>query len=58
MKLKLTILILALMVSGCTFLYDSRGQNSLDLNGAEHAGSKVDNGAFKIGRLIIIKLFK
>ena len=57
MKLNL-LMILMLMSSGCTFLYDSRGQNRLDLSNPKGKGISVDNVKLKTGRLIKINILK
>lgn len=54
------LLALALLISmcGCTFVYDSRNQNSLNIGKAKHAGSTMQDGKFRTGRLIILSFFK
>ena len=47
-----------LMSSGCTFLYDSRGQNRLDLSNPKYEGISADKVGIKTGRLIKINVLK
>lgn len=57
MKKYILILILFLF-SGCSFLYDSRNQNLLNIGDASYKGVDVKKTNLKTGRLIKIEILQ
>lgn len=52
------LIILVLLFSGCSFLYDSRNQNRFDIGDASYLDVNAKDSYIKTGRLITIDLLK
>ena len=48
---------LCLVMAGCTFTYDSRGENALDLSNPKYQNISADKAKIRTGRLVKIKVF-
>jgi hypothetical protein len=51
------LIILCLLFSGCSFIYDSRGENALDLSNPKYKGVSADKAKVKTGRYIEANMF-
>ncbi len=58
MILTLVVLILISMISGCTFIYDSRNQNAASVGEGNYGPAKAKDFKFKTGRFACVSTYK
>jgi len=52
------LILVVLLLNGCSFLYDSRGENQLTVGKGEYQLIKAEDAKIKTGRYISIRVFK
>jgi len=56
MQRLMLVLALCLMTAGCVTIYDSRGENALDLSNPKYQGISADKAKFRTGRYIEVRV--